>query len=95
MSPFITMVTVRGLPPPVVGAVLGPVEVTVLDAGGSVGDSVAVAEDPDDVSDDRALDDVGVGSESEVSVDDVHPASPTAATNAATHRSLPGGRRLE
>ena len=77
------MVMVRGVPPGVVGGVSGSVEVAVLDAGGSVGDA----------SDDRTPDEVRVGSGSALSVDDVHPASATAAANAPSHRSLPGGRR--
>jgi len=93
MSPFMTMVMVRGSPSGVVGAVLGPVEVVSLDVGDSAGDSVAVAGDPDDASDDRAPDEVPGGWESALSVDDVHPASATAATSAASHRRPRGGRR--
>ncbi|HYO33264.1 MAG TPA: hypothetical protein VES21_10475 [Nocardioidaceae bacterium] len=103
-----TMVTVRGLPPGVVDGVLGSVEVAPPDAGGSVevpppdvggsvGGSVSgsVAGELDDASEERASDDVRAGGGSAVSVDELHPASATAATKAASHWILRGGRPTE
>jgi hypothetical protein len=92
MSPFMTMVMVRRLPLEVVDGAPGSVEVASLDVGGSAGGSATEAGELDDASDDRGSGEVRVGSESVVSVDELHPASATTATDAASHRIHRGGR---
>jgi hypothetical protein len=89
------MVMVRGLPLGVVDGVPGSVEVASLDVGGSAGGSVTGAGELDDASDDRDSGEVRVGCESAVSVDELHPASATTATDAASQRLLRGGRPRE
>ena len=86
---------VRGLPLEVVDGVPGSVEVASLDVGGSAGGSVTGAGELDDASDDRDSGEVRVGCESAVSVAELHPASATTATDAASHRILRGGRPRE
>ena len=86
---------VRRLPLEVVDGAPGSVEVASLDVGGSAGGSATEAGELDDASDDRGSGEVRVGSESVVSVDELHPASATAATKAASHWILRGGRPTE